>query len=312
VRRHDLHPLPASWEVDGQPSAVAAHLSSGRLKLGSEVLTAPRVQPDWVLPGLPVRDVGMIAAPGGTGKTRLGLQLAIGVALGTGWPWRTPPSTPGRVLYLAAEEHPDILLDRLRAIAQATSMPPGDMDRLDPVLDVCSMITVPGATLSAFANEGPLTSALLGLADKRYRLIVIDPIASFAGIDAENDNAAVTRVVKYLRAVGEAAGAAVLVMHHVAKSAILNGQTHLAVAARGAIALTDGVRWQAQLTRLPGDKSDSLDAPETYRQLVVAKANHVRDGETAWLRFDAEGVFWAVTEPSQGRTHKRAASGRSW
>jgi RecA-family ATPase len=311
-RRHDLLLGPTAPEVDGPRSAVAAHLASGRLKLGSEVLAAPRVEPDWVLPGLPVRDVGMIAAPGGTGKTRLGLQLAIGVALGTGWPWRTPPPVAGRVLYLAAEEHPDTLLDRLRAIAQATAMPPGDMDRLDTVLDVCSMITVPGATLSAFANEGPLTSALLGLAGKRYRLIVIDPIASFAGIDAENDNAAVTRVVKYLRAVGEATGAAVLVLHHVAKSAILNGQTHLAVAARGAIALTDGVRWQAQLTRLPDDKSDSLDAPDTYRQLVVAKANHVRDGETAWLRFDSDGVFWAVTEPGPVRTHKRAPSGRSW
>ena len=299
-------------ERGGQRSAVAAHLATGRLTLGSAVLTAPRVEPDWVLPGLPVRDVGMIAAPGGTGKTRLGLQLAIGVALGTGWPWRTPPAAPGRVLYLAAEEHPDILLDRLRAIAQATSMARGDMDRLDTVLDVCSMITVPGATLSAFGNEGPLAAALLGLAGERYRLIVVDPIASFAGIDAENDNAAVTRVVKYLRAVGEATGAAVLVLHHVAKSAILNGQTHLAVAARGAIALTDGVRWQAQLTRIPDDRTDSLEAPDTYRQLVVAKANHVRDGETAWLRFDSDGVFWSVTEPQPARTQARTGAGRSW
>jgi RecA-family ATPase len=296
----------------GQRSAVAAHLSTGRLKLGAAVLAAPRVEPDWVLPGLPVRDVGMIAAPGGTGKTRLGLQLAIGVALGTGWPWRTPPAAPGRVLYLAAEEHPDILRDRLRAIAQATSMLPEKMDRLDPLLDIFSMITVPEATLSAFGNEGPLVAALLGLAERQYRLIIIDPIASFAGIDAENDNAAATRVVKYLRAVGEATGAAVLVLHHVAKSAILNGQTHLAVAARGAIALTDGVRWQAQFTRPPDHKADSSDASSFYRQLVVAKANHVRDGETAWLKFDTDGVLWAVTEPGPAKTPARAGSGRAW
>lgn len=101
-------------------------------------------------------------------------------------------------------------------------------------------------------------------------------------------------MVKYLRAVGQAAGAAVLVLHHVAKAAILNGQTHLAVAARGAVALTDGVRWQAQLTRVPADQAAGVHDPSTYRQLVVAKANHVRDGATTWLRFGTDGALWAL------------------
>jgi RecA-family ATPase len=284
-----------------QPNPVVAYLATGRIKLGAAVLGAPRVEPDWVLPGLPVRDVGMIAAPGGTGKTRLGLQLAIGVALGTGWPWPDWSRSAGRVLYLAAEEHTDTLIDRLRAIAQATSMPAEAMDCLDAMLDVHSMITVPGATLSEFGSDGPLTRALQGIGRGKYRLIVIDPVASFAGVDAENDNAATTRVIKYLRAVGEATGAAVLILHHVAKSAILNGQTHLAVSARGAVALTDGVRWQAQLCRLTDDKAATVTDPTSYRQLVVAKANHVKDGATTWVRFGSDGVLWAVSEPRAQR-----------
>ena len=283
------------------PNAVASELTRGRIKLGSAVLGGARTEPDWVLPGLPVRDVGMIAAPGGTGKTRLGLQLAVGVALGDGWPWPGWSRPAGRVLYLAAEEHADTLVDRLRAVAQATSMPSVDMDRLDEMLDLHSMTTLPDATLSRFGVEGPLTAALLGLPRGSYRLIVIDPIASFAGVDAENDNAATTRVIKYLRAVGEATAAAVLVLHHVAKAAILNGQTHLAVSARGAVALTDGVRWQAQLCRLSESQAASVDDPSSYRRLVVAKANHVKDGEAAWVRFGADGVLSAVREPGSQR-----------
>ena len=279
------------------PYPVTVRLAENRVALGAAVLSAPRVEPDWVLPGLPRRDVGMIAAPGGTGKTRLGLQMAIGVALGTGWPWPGWARPPGRVLYLAAEEHADTLVDRLRAIAHATAMPAQDMDLLDERLDLHSMVAIPGACLSSMGAEGPLTVALFGLPARRYRLIVIDPLASFAGVDAENDNASATRVVKYLRAVGGSTGAAILVVHHVAKAAILNGQTHLAVSARVAVALTDGVRWQAQLTRPADDQAEATGDPGASRQLIVAKANHVRDGQTAWLRFGPDGVLWEAEEP---------------
>jgi len=309
-------PRPAGRGEIPPAHPVTVQLAEHRVRLGAAVLSAPRVEPDWVLPGLPRRDVGMIAAPGGTGKTRLGLQMAMGVALGTGWPWHGWARPPGRVLYLAAEEHADTLVDRLRAIAQATAMTAPDMDILDERLDLHSMVALPGACLSSMGTEGPLTVALLGLPSRRYRLIVIDPLASFAGVDAENDNAAATRLVKYLRAVGGSTGAAVVVVHHVAKAAILNGQTHLAVSARGAVGLTDGVRWQAQLTRPAEGQAGPTDDPGTWRQLTVAKANHVRDGQTAWLRFGPDGVLWAAerspcpdrpdqTKARQGRESRR-------
>ncbi|MGH9072875.1 MAG: AAA family ATPase [Acidimicrobiales bacterium] len=257
--------------------------------------------------------MGMIAAPGGTGKTRLGLQLAIGVALGTGWPWTGWARPGGRVLYLAAEERADTVVDRLRAVAQGTSMDPSAMESLDQELDLHSMISLPEATLAAGGSEGPLALALLRIPPCAYRLIVLDPLASFAGVDAENDNAAATRLVKYLRAVGQATGAAVLVLHHVAKAAILSGQTHLAVAARGAVALTDGVRWQAQLTRIPEEKAAAtVDDAGLYRQLVVSKANHVRDGQTTWLRFGPAGVLCALAEPGAPAAADRRRAGPGW
>lgn len=39
---------------DQPPNPVAVQLASGRVSLAAEVLMAPRVEPDWVLPGLPV------------------------------------------------------------------------------------------------------------------------------------------------------------------------------------------------------------------------------------------------------------------
>ena len=303
-------PLHSGLGRPGRPASRAAlveALRSGRIPLSAAVLSAARVEPDWVLPGLPRGDVGMIAAPGGTGKTRLGLQLAIAVALGTAWPWPSPPRPAGRVLYLAGEETEATLLDRLRAIATGTRRSTAEMDLLGERLDLHALGCFPEATLALGPGLGPLGEALLELAPGTYRLVVLDPLATFAGIDAENDNATATRLVKYLRAIAATSEAAVLVLHHVAKAAILAHQTHLAVAARGAVGLTDGVCWQAQLTRL-SEESEGSPGASDQRLLVVAKANHVREGASCRLRFGPDGVLYAT--PAATPSSRRAPSRR--
>ncbi len=44
--------------------------------------STPKMQPQWILPGLRAGQVGVVAAPGGTGKSFFLMQLALSVATG--------------------------------------------------------------------------------------------------------------------------------------------------------------------------------------------------------------------------------------
>ena len=77
---------------------------------------------DFVLPGFLAGSVGALVSPGGIGKTMFAMELAGAVASGydilsfekmvSGWKFK-----PSAVTYLSAEDGPEILVNRLKAIA---------------------------------------------------------------------------------------------------------------------------------------------------------------------------------------------------
>lgn len=312
-------------EPPGSAAAqIDAQITLADTSLASATLLAPRVEPDWVLPGLPAGDVGMLVAPGGTGKTRLGLQVAVGVATGSTWPWMTTYGA-GRVLYLAGEERTEVLIDRMRVIAQSEPMSAEACDRLNEAMTLVSMVPLPGAVVAGAGGEqGPLAEALIARAERgeRYRLIVLDPLACFGGGD-EASNSSTTRMVQHLRAVAAATGAAVLLIHHASQAATVLGQLDQAEAARGVTALSAGVRWQTALMRLSDDQADAVDrahgadAHKRFRRMIVTKSNHLPDGtEEVWLEMRAGGYFvalphseverYAATRPAPTDRRKRS------
>ncbi|MEG3637672.1 AAA family ATPase [Magnetococcus sp. PR-3] len=216
----------------------------------------PAPEPKWLIDGvLPVGVPGLVAAIGGAGKSMLLLDLCIKVAQIEGV---SPipsealggPLVPveGTAVMLTAEDDQDEIHRRLNLLA-------GDMP--DPRrLIVVPLPNAGGAMpLVAMGREGPvLTEAydeirqqLLEIPD--LRLVVIDPLQSFAGGDVNSDPAAGAMFFAGLGRIAAETGATTLVAHHFKKvgNKPINTAGEAREAIRGTTALVDGGRWSYAL-----------------------------------------------------------------
>lgn len=233
-----------------------------RLDLG-KLMREPLRSPDYVLDGLPVGAVGVIVAPGGTGKTFFALQAAVEVALGQPCcgglvlPACTPqtPLAPSPVLYVMAEEPTDIIAQRTRAIIERVLEPlgPGEHAARHALLELLER----NLRLYPLAGHGQMRidEEVLGAwgletlkrEGSGARLIILDPLRQFHAGD-ENSSWDMTQVVHRMQHLACHTGSAVLLTHHANKASAGAQSTERANAARGSSALTDGVRWQLNLS----------------------------------------------------------------
>jgi hypothetical protein len=123
--------------------------------------------------------------------------------------------------------------------------------------------------------------------------VILDPLSRFAGLEVESDNAAATRFVQAVeRLTAPLHGhPTVLLWHHTNKASRKDGQSTAsdaaaATAARGMSALTDGVRWQANIEALKRYEG----APELV-SLAVVKNNYGRYPQPVKLMRGAEGAL---------------------
>ena len=276
------------------------------------LLTTPPAPLDHVLPGLLAGTVGMLAGPGGSGKTMLELQLAIALATGTPacaglFTGSMLASKPASVVLIAAEESKAVLAHRLHAIARTLYE---RREQFGVKLAFEDFLALLQKNLRLFA--GTTQSYVLLDADKgrtrvlndlakaceSARLVLIDPLRQFHDCD-ENDSAAMNQVVQALRGLAGNVNAAVVFAHHASKAATFSGQGDAAGAARGSSALTDGVRWQLNLSRLSREQAQHAGISEDARGQVllldVAKSNYLPPQPTMRLQRLAGGVL-AVTE----------------
>jgi hypothetical protein len=135
-------------------------------------------------------------------------------------------------------------------------------------------------------------SELLGALRKRldagtnWRLIILDPLSRFAGADTEKDNAAATRFIEIAESLIRSPGnPSVLIAHHTNKVSRTDGSHANSAHVRGPSALTDGVRWVANLE--PGG--------EDTVSFEVTKSNYSLKGPAVTLFRDADhGGFLRV------------------
>ncbi len=208
---------------------------------------------------LPSGIVGMLAAPGGTGKTRALMQLAIAVATGTPWLTVFKPERPGRVLMVLGEEDRDTIQRRMYAYTQNAKQlhAKGHDVELDLDLIEKNLKLIPGRgaamrLLDERGEETPeyheLRTTLTG--PDEWALVILDPAARFLPPEAEKDNAVATRFIEALErlAMKGTGKPTVLIAHHMNKGALgKDASVGNQGLARGSSALTDGVRWQANM-----------------------------------------------------------------
>jgi len=241
---------------------------------------------DFVLPGLEPEMFGLIVAPGGTGKTFFGLDLAVSVALGRSIAGGLFPATaPAKAVYLAAEESGRMLAERLRSLTRAS-------ERRDATLHQ-NLLVLPLLGEKGYLIEGGKTTPLFEQVKTLAagaRLIIVDPVRLLHDGE-ENDSASAALFVKVMGQLAKACGAAVIGVHHANRASGENaGSQH---AARGSSALVDGARWQLNLSRMSESEAKELglskDGCGDYVALHVAKANYLAFCPRRWLKRNADG-----------------------
>ena len=271
----------------------------------------------WLLEDcLPLGKVGLLVAPGGTGKSQLALQLAVAVATGgtlADW-WQV--GEKGRVLALFAEEDEEELHRRVWTILRGLPSTPETYQReadLRRNLFIRSMIasdnlmtkadSVGSVTRTDFAER--LCVTVKELPD--LKLIIVDPASRSRGGN-ENFAEDATRFVEALELIAKTTGATVLVLHHANKASSKDSEQSQG-AARGSSALTDGVRWQMNLANITDKQADDLglaeDAKHEYIAAKVTKSNYAAAGGTVFLHRGVNGVL-DYHEPQQAHRATQA------
>ena len=211
--------------IDHDPGAPLFDMAAARV---DRFLDADPPARRWVLTDcLPLGRVGLLVAPGGTGKSQLALQLAIAVATGTGLADWWAVGEKGPVLALFAEEDEEELHRRLRAILRARISSPDNKAFVAELRNNLHIKSMTGAdnlmtraeaggsvTRTDFAERLCLTVASV----PGVKLVIIDPVSRFRGGN-ENYAEDATRFVEAAELIAKTTGATVLLLHHANKPA---------------------------------------------------------------------------------------------
>lgn len=246
---------------------------------------------------LPLGKVGMLAAAGGAGKTMALAQLAVSVATGRDWlgHYTVPAEFRGPVLLALGEEDDEEVQRRLYDIREGLKLSPGEKEELKRKLKILPLAGHAVQLVSAQGRdkkpeETPVFRELRQLLEGEgvdWRLLVLDPLSRWAGPETETDNFAATRFVAAVESLSQVRGnPTVLLAHHTTKAARRGLDAGEATAARGASALTDGVRWVANLLKPEGS---------SLPHLSLVKSNYTAPAPDVVLKRGEGGVLRALT-----------------
>jgi len=265
-------------------------------------MRAPPPERRWLFNGvLPLGIVGLIVAPGGTGKSTFAIQMGVAVATGgkLANAWDTGES--GAALLLMAEDDDAELHRRVRMVAGHLGLTEKALRTLHTVSFVGEDVRLISETRERGIQHTDVVTRLIATAEKipDLRLIVIDPASRWRDGD-ENDAGNATRFIQAVERISKATGATVLLIHHTSKGAMASGESTQG-AARGSSALPDGSRWMAQLATVNKTMNKTLKLPEAEMRmhlvLSVPKGNYAPPQAEILLQRQEGGYLKAVEAP---------------
>lgn len=294
-------PKPAAAEVQPLEEQPAALFDLEAARVTPEWFTAEPPPREWLVRELlPDGVVGILAAPGGTGKSLLLQQLAVAVAGGLPF-LGCEIDRPGAVVYLSMEDDRDELRRRLHAIGQSAGGLPFELvaGRLY-MLDLVAS----GFKLTHSANGGrDITVNALLIARLRealrqidgLRLIVLDTYSRANGGD-ENSNVHSATFVQACEQLRQDTSCTVIVSAHTTKAS--RGAVKATDVAGGA-RLVDSARWMAGLDRyMTNDKGECSPENARHIRLTVGKSNYGQTGAQFYLEF-RDGVLTHRSEAAK-------------
>lgn len=273
----------------------------------ASAMLGPKPIIDFVLPGLGAGEVGMLVAPGAAGKSFWALQAAISIATGIdllqlgdmGFTLKT-----GKVLYLSMEDGQAVIQGRLHDIAN--TFEPLQKHSVLAAIDE-SLTIIPGTRgdfdLMTMASNG---IDLKACANTR-RLLILDTL-SMSHTGDENKTSEMAAVVGNAQRLARSTGCAVLLLHHAAKSAVLNGQMDMQQAARGATALVDNIRCAFFMQSMTDDEAKAMSVSDrfAYVRYGSTKLNHGSHVAPIWYQKQTgSGVLVATDLQVDTKTKKQ-------
>lgn len=287
------------------------HTAAKRVIDVEAAIAAPVPDLDFVVPGLLAGTVGAVVSQGGVGKSNLTLQMAGGIATGLDLlglsrllpEWK--PSEPQRVVFLTAEDPPEIIARRLHSLVSIIHRHTGDID------EARNAVALLGQNLEIWPLVGMLPD-LMNEAETEHlrpmidcsRLIVIDTLRRFHRMP-EADDGAMAQLVGVLETLTQSPHGkpALLYLHHVNKTSTREGGAADQTASRGSSVLVDNARYQLNLVNMSTAEAKAAGISEDERKLylraVHSKANYSRPLHDLWYRRDTGGMLWPVDGPAK-------------
>jgi hypothetical protein len=305
AKRAWRRPAPAPQLVDPAPAGAAEPKPSpapGPLNLSPafalrsfslrDPASIPRRQ--WLFGNHLIRgEISVTLAPGGVGKTSLGLAEAVSMVTGRQLLHDAPPHRL-RVGFWTGEEPADELERRLAAIAIRFRVTP---DQIGDRLWLGTGNDLP-ITIAEEGREGrrictPQVERLTqAVRDLQLDVLLIDPFVSTHAV-SENDNASIQRAASAWKMVAHDGQVALGLAHHTRK---LAGREATAEDSRGGDALVAKARDVRALNPMGETEADRLGIPPLDRHSYFwtgpgGKSNMTaRTGHKRWFKIEGVGL----------------------
>lgn len=279
-RLRDLPPAPDSAEHGWrQPGPILP-----------DEWCAARPAPDCIVEDYLYADVGLLIAPGGTGKTTLILFEAVHIVLGLPF-FGLEVRKPGAFLILTAEDSREMLVARLREICEAMRLT-AEQKNIVAQRVLISDVSGDGLRLTEVYEGVVMPSPVLGEIVGGCRqiapvLVTIDPAVSF-GVGESRVNDAEQGLVEAGRRLRRELNCCVRYIHHTGK-ANARERTTDQYSGRGGSAFADGARMVAVLQRMTADEwlketACELAEGDTGLRLVRPKLSYAAPQPDIFIR----------------------------
>lgn len=260
---------------------------------------APR---DYVFPAFPKGKVGLLASPGGTGKSFFALQACFQVAAGHycdfGLSSISKHNEPARVMYISLEDQAEDLESRLNALWCFYKNKKDHLDILEQLAAYIHIYPLAGKNAVLFNEKceetvvfSQIKEAAAEMTD--LRLIIVDTLRRSHDGD-ENSNSYMSALLRKFEALAASTGAAVLLLHHESKAG-MNDSDAGASAVRGASAIVDNSRYVMRLKTMTPKQATKLKIDEKKRRdficATVEKSNYGPPQAEKWLERKTGGIL---------------------
>ena len=239
---------PVSKTIKG--AVVNMITRKGRFLNESEL--SERIDPCFIIPGLEAGQVGILSAPGATGKTIFSLELAFSLASGYRLFEKIPVKSACRVLFIELEETLTGIVNNFCIARSCFPDLPFPAENLYIWHDEDGMLTL------VDKNNNVVYSNVEWLKNisRDMSLVIVDHLSKCHMSD-ENSSVPMTVLMNVFRQIGRETDTGFLLLHHTRKGSILNGEGDTAESARGSSAIVNCARLVMTLSK-NGDNDDSL------------------------------------------------------